>query len=96
MFFVGFFVGLLFGFSLCALVSASKFKKGVNDMEWISVKDKLPEENQNCIIWTGSAFMSAFYLGNDKWWLDYYDRTQTVTSDWFTHWMPLPEPPKED
>lgn len=62
--------------------------------QWICIKDKLPEKHQNCLVWTGSAVMTSMYLGKNEWWLDYYDHAQTVSSDWFSHWMPLPEPPK--
>lgn len=57
-------------------------------MEWISVKDKLPERGQ-CIIVFGPNIA------------DYVDLLTTMQyfgtiSQAVTHWMPLPETPKFD
>ena len=62
-------------------------------MEWISVKDKLPDDNERviayrpneadvsaykyCVIWGWGVKMSMKHRG-------------------ISHWMKLPEPPKED
>ena len=71
-------------------------------MEWISVNDRLPEEEGDYLThWAGSS-----YRPND---ICYYNSklsNQFDTSGWVllraptheanpTHWMPLPEPPKE-
>ena len=65
---------------------------------WISVKDRLPEKETEYICWFGDYPLGAFamvcrwnkikgafwcYSDNAKW-------------AFVTHWMPLPEPPKED
>ncbi len=58
--------------------------------DWISVEDKLPDENTNVIVDGGIA-----YYRKGLW--------MTLTGELFpgkpiqwivTHWMPLPEPPK--
>ena len=70
---------------------------GVTVQEWISVKDRLPEN-------------SGLYLVIQKHWLDGSLGTKIAkwnTADWFTadrkskeitpritHWMPIPQPPK--
>lgn len=64
---------------------------------WINIKDRLPEEETECLCWFGDYPLGAFarvcrwnkikgafwcYSDNAKW-------------AFVTHWMPLPEPPKE-
>ena len=61
--------------------------------EWISVKDRLPEpEKHYCLVKTtwGAHHIAYFDYDENKWFSN-YGLTLNVT-----HWMPLPEPPKED
>jgi len=59
--------------------------------EWISVKDRLPKEKQRVLVYhpdmqdadTGPISVQWGWICHKKW------------ND-VTHWMPLPEPPKED
>ena len=59
--------------------------------EWISVEDRLPEKDGKYIVCTarGSVYCTRFKaygkIGN----------FQTDINTHITHWMPLPEPPKE-
>ncbi len=69
--------------------------------EWISVKDRLPEENTRVLICT---------QWGDVWMASYYSECRIAQAYWdvetlrgggidfkateVTHWMPLPEPPK--
>lgn len=61
-------------------------------MEWISVEDRLPEnkvrvllfDNEGFGVVSGRLIASVWYLESEK------DLNSNVT-----HWMPLPEPPKE-
>ena len=67
---------------------------GVTVQEWISVKDRLPEEKVNCIVHYKHA-----YCDNDGYWaigICFYDgeKFQLNSAYKVTHWMPLPEPPK--
>ena len=67
---------------------------GVTVQEWISVKDRLPEEKVNCIVHYKHA-----YCDNDDYWaigICFYDgeKFQINPAYKVTHWMPLPEPPK--
>ena len=62
---------------------------GVTVQEWISVKDRLPEDDEIVIICTDENFIYAGELVGDTWFLDNDSWTATVT-----HWMPLSEPPK--
>ena len=70
--------------------------------QWISVKDRLPEEGQDCVIYVdwvdvwdkGSERITyqeiAVFNGNDR----FYHRAHTELNR-VTHWMPLPKPPEE-
>ena len=74
--------------------------------EWISVKDRLPKLpnakwcERAVIVYAGDRVMPMVYeraivrgkaLERWKWvWGRIYDDPQSIT-----HWMPLPEPPKE-
>ena len=62
---------------------------GVTVQEWISVKDRLPKEDEIVIICTDKNFIYAGELIGDTWFLDNDSWTATVT-----HWIPLPQPPK--
>lgn len=62
--------------------------------KWISVKDRLPEDNSNVMacLWIeeeGRVY-PAFYA-HGVWW----DRVfSTPTTNTTTHWQPMPQPPK--
>lgn len=69
-------------------------------MEWISVKDRLPDRDGNylCCFQTGYIY-TEMYDNNG-----FYDYEPEFISTEYekiyhnnivTHWMPLPEPPKE-
>ena len=62
---------------------------GVTVQEWISVKDRLPDDDEVVIICTDKNFVYAGELIGDTWFLDNDSWTATVT-----HWMPLPKPPE--
>jgi hypothetical protein len=65
--------------------------------EWISVKDRLPKNRTRCLVcrydWvTKTRFIDILWFYRA--WLVAPD--YGVADDTVTHWMPLPEPPKED
>lgn len=63
-----------------------------NDAGWISVKDRSPGNHEPVFIHSmANGIMTAIYTTSGNWVGDdgYY-------VDDVTHWMPLPEPPKED
>ena len=67
---------------------------GVTVQEWISVKDRLPEEKVNCIVHYQHA-----YCDNDDYWaigICFYDgeKFQMGLSYKVTYWQYLPQPPK--
>ena len=61
---------------------------------WISVKERLPDDEYECLI---------AYAPHEYCWIGWYKADEqrwiihgAVCEDGFiTHWMPLPEPPKE-
>lgn len=73
-------------------------------MEWISVKDGLPAESQIVLTYRGEGeppdelqphgleeFM--WHLNTKRWqYDDWYEKNDPPP---VTHWMPLPDPPKE-
>ena len=57
---------------------------------WISVEERLPERSENVLTAAkGDRVRENFLISaeRDEWSYDSYS---------VTHWMPLPEPPKED
>lgn len=60
--------------------------------EWISVDDSFPEPGEDVLVcnhW-GDVDTDMVWINPDGKREFYFDRTNV------THWMPLPEPPKED
>ena len=64
---------------------------GVTVQQWIPVSERLPEKyNTEVIVCTDKGdVMTANY---EK---DYFINTEAWITPTVTHWMPLPEPPKE-
>ena len=61
--------------------------------EWISVKDRLPENGKMAICKTDWFYEICQW---DAWSEVWFSPTHIHKKDYVTHWMPLPEPPKED
>ena len=64
-------------------------------MEWISVNDKLPQDDIDvlCLFtgWDDMQFQRVLsYDELEKEWVDW----EGYTHNKITHWMPLPNPPK--
>ena len=69
-------------------------EKEAKKPEWISVKDRLPEKKNEsylcCVdscLFPGSQYISIRAFCDDGKW---------ETNGTVTHWMPMPEPPKEE
>ena len=65
--------------------------------KWISVKERLPIDRLKKYLVAfrdagGSIVDMARYIPSDGWTCDNWDVPQNL----ITHWMPLPEPPKEE
>ena len=64
-------------------------------MKWIPVTERLPESAERYLVMrfdyvTRTPFCDLLWFENGRWWNRRYDGDYAVT-----HWMPLPEPPKE-
>lgn len=65
-----------------------------NGGEWISVDERLPNTNENVLVYVkGFPCFVYTYMGGNEWEDDYgyWHRTEDAN---VTHWMPLPEAPK--
>ena len=79
--------------------------------KWIPVKERLPEEKCKCLVYKKHIGLSALvsftndlesideydFQGQKRWGFFYYDSEYGYCESLgVTHWMPLPEPPKEE
>jgi hypothetical protein len=67
--------------------------------EWISVDDRMPENNAICLVCgkkggmrVARAYVTRTYVGKSYIWWTVVGTGKSFNA---THWMPLPEPPKE-
>ena len=74
-------------------------------MKWISVKERLPEKNSLVVILHEDEMNLNYrkppvYFGkhNGQYWLETLDHSDVAWNGMcnITHWMPLPEAPKEN
>lgn len=73
--------------------------------EWISVEDRSPEEHKVVDAWNGDErltnveyYDNSFFSAEQQWDVDdcgFGRFSNTFLEEGVTHWMPLPEPPKE-
>lgn len=69
--------------------------------QWISVKDRLPDKSCECLGIVDGEVTEVSYSPKCKelicvWSMCDADGSKPLPDDAVTHWMPLPEPPKED
>lgn len=68
------------------------YKQGLEDAtKWISVKDRLPKEDDGVVLVYSSGVEPAVFTGDI--FLE-YDKYEGWEINNVTHWTPLPEPPK--
>ena len=77
----------------CNIIAEDLIAHGVTVQEWISVKDRLPEQFVNVLCY----FPEKDYGSKAE--IDYAETTDGHFASSFkwghpTHWMPLPQPPK--
>ena len=61
--------------------------KTENTTRWIPVTERLPKEQETVLTWGEQGIILLNWRHDNKWCCCLGD---------VTHWMPLPEPPKED
>lgn len=75
------------------------FKKaGIYMMpEWVSVKDRMPEEKTKVLVFGRNEFgaycVTCYYSGARKW---LFHNKTTKDGETITHWMNLPNPPEDE
>ena len=70
-------------------------KHGVVIPQWISVKDRLPEDKQNVLTIDSESKMEVCFY--EKEWKGVFQQCGGLVKIFnITHWMPLPEPPKKE
>ncbi len=85
--------------SLCfnnlKIIAADMLEQDAKKTSWISVKDRMPEDDATYLVYgrNGYGIVFAVYYGDGEW-LTCDDLTNITR--FVTHWMPLPEPPKEN
>lgn len=66
---------------------AEAYEREVTKQEWIPVTERLPKKHERVLVCSKSVKMRIDFINNDGKW---------YTTPHVTHWMPLPEPPKEE
>lgn len=67
--------------------------KNMNSEKWISVKDSLPIDDEDVLVYNCEDGISTGYFNKQEFrgWSTHYEWVPYMSP---THWMPLPEPPK--
>ena len=80
------------GFNVGQIEEALRSVPAVSVPQWISVNDRLPEPDENPVLAGSTELhyvnMAWYHSGKCVW------ETPSGFSCSFTHWMPLPKPPK--
>ena len=75
-------------FEQAAYLADYLVKNGVTVQEWISVNDRLPEENTTVIVATDNGIVFQCLYAYDGW--NLWEGNEVN----ITHWQPMPQPPK--
>ena len=60
-------------------------------MEWIKCSERMPERDGRYLAFDGEIVTVDYNAAHEVWSIDGEGFNKNV----FSHWMPLPEPPKE-
>lgn len=67
-------------------------------MKWISVENYLPDKNSDVLCYRGGhigGMIDVYTYIGDNLWEDSYGYWSRTENEGITHWMPLPEEPKD-
>ena len=80
--------------SCLALIADHLTANGVTVPEWISVEDRLPEDESDVLAYSRNGEEGRIYPANyaKGVWFDCIFASSANNTT--THWMPMPEPPK--
>ena len=81
------------GSESCPIIPVPDHGRLIEVPRWISVKERLPENNTRVIGFMAWKAMTAVERQNNKWYS--IDHLESLPDEAVTHWMPLPEPPQE-
>lgn len=65
----------------------------MNNNDWISVEDRLPELGERVLVWLPYVATEAYRKGDC--WVRHNSNLEDYMGAKVTHWMQLPEPPRE-
>lgn len=71
---------------------------GRKEREWVSVKERLPEDGITVMVWHDTLEHEFAYVDSDELFRAWYDVLGNEIEAFpnITHWMPLPDVPKEE
>lgn len=84
-------------FNFCP-VCGEKLKGNVVNTKWISLKEQWPPKDSCVLAYRGACIgdmMDVYYYNGEDVWEDTYGHWNNAEDEGITHWMHLPEPPKE-
>ena len=65
-----------------------------DDSKWIKCSDRMPEEYKKVLLYHGGYILIGYYMSVLEMWS--FEGNSMPQNKWsVTHWMPLPEMPKE-
>lgn len=79
-----------------ATIADALIANGVKAQEWISVEDRLPEDRADVILHPQRGKVAIGYYNKAiESWVQFFAGVK-ISAGEVTHWMPLPEVPKEE
>jgi hypothetical protein len=73
---------------------AIKMDADVRPVEWIPVTERLPDAGERVLCYCRANIYEVMKMRTDGDWV--YDTNHIYMHSFVTHWMSLPQPPKEE